>query len=142
MSDFRVATGADLTLFPRLHLAPDGRVWQEDFGRLAGDAYDFRGVEVTLQGAVDWLDGALTVLANEHRPAVRLAPLKGADLVQRRRDSNGATEPPTQAELLAFEQLTHQRQQAPGKMEVTVTGPLQKTQSGFVLKVRCHEFGP
>jgi hypothetical protein len=25
LSDFRVATGADLTLFPHLHLAPDGR---------------------------------------------------------------------------------------------------------------------
>jgi hypothetical protein len=45
--------------------------------------------------------GALTVLAKEHRPAVRLAPLEEADLIQRRRDFTGATEPPSHAELLA-----------------------------------------
>lgn len=118
---------------------PDSQNWQEEFARLAFDAYNFRGVEVTLQGAVDLLAGALTILGNEHRPAVTLAPLEGPDLVQWRRDPTGATEPPTQAELQAFEQLTRQRQQTSGKVEVTVTGPLQKTQSGFVLKVRKYK---
>ena len=118
---------------------PDPEKWQEEFARLAFDAYNFRGVEVTLQGAVDWLNGALTILADEHRPAVTLAVLEGPDLVQWRRDPSGATKPPKQAELQAFEQLRHLRQQTPGKMEVTVTGPLQKTQSGFVLKVREYK---
>jgi hypothetical protein len=44
-----------------------------------------------------------------------------------------------EAELQAFEQLIQLRQQTPGKLEVTVTGPLRKFPSEFVLKVREYK---
>jgi len=118
---------------------PDTQHWQEEFARVGFDAYEFRGVEVTLQGAIEWLNGELTMLANEHRPAVRLSRLEGPELVQRRRDSSGATQPPNGAELRAFDRLVELLRELSGNVDVEVTGPLQKDQSGFVLKVRSYE---
>lgn len=73
LSDFRVATGADLTLFPRLHLAPDGRVFMS--GTSAASFFfdrDNHHVHI-FRGKIDrfsWRDYAMT-RANRHDREIR-----------------------------------------------------------------------
>jgi hypothetical protein len=115
---------------------PDVEDWPAEFARAANGSYGWRGVEVTLQGPVERHGDALVLPADPHRPAVTLAPIRQADKVQLDLD-NGVPRPLPEQEKLAYEQLAQRVPDTPASGQVSVTGPLNKTEAGFVLQVRA-----
>jgi hypothetical protein len=117
---------------------PDIEHWPAQFTRTTNGSYRWRGVEVTLQGAVEADGGVLVLPADQHRPAVVLAPLQSDAKVQLDMD-NGVRRPLPIEEASAYARLADQKQRTPGLLRAKVTGPLTKTAAGFVLQVRKLE---
>jgi glycosidase len=113
---------------------PDVEDWPAEFARAANGSYGWRGVEVTLQGGIEKADGQWMLSADASRPAVALAPLQPGAKVQLDME-NGVPRPLPEAEKQAYANLVGRAQGTPGQ-SVTVTGPLKKTDAGYVLEVR------
>ena len=114
---------------------PDVEHWPAEFARTANGSYGWRGVEVTLQGTIEQGAGQLILPADQSRPAVALAPLQPDAKVQLDTE-NGIPRPLPEEEKFAYKNLAERKRTAPGPMQVNVTGPLKKTDAGFVLQVR------
>jgi galactose oxidase len=114
---------------------PDVANWPSEFERLANAAYVWRGVEVTLAGNLVVDNGELILAEAQSRPAVTLAPLQLADKVQLNME-NGGLKPLPEEENMAFDNLSKLLGRSAGGRSVTVTGPLRKEGTGFVLEVR------
>jgi transposase InsO family protein len=67
-----------------------------------------------------------------------LAPLQAESNVQLN-VANGIRQPLPPEERAAYADLARKTQDAPGPVQVKVTGPLKKTDAGFVLQVRKFE---
>ena len=90
---------------------------------------------MTLEGAVRERGGQLTLVVKGETTAVLLAPLNAGDKVQ----WNIATHqnwPMLPAEQNAYQDLKQRMRSGPPPRTVTVTGPLVKNPSGFILEVR------
>ncbi|MGQ0716681.1 MAG: galactose oxidase-like domain-containing protein [Pseudonocardiales bacterium] len=121
---------------------PDLDGWPEQIARWANGSYDFRGVEVTVTGTLGDQDGMLQLTGPSFDAPVRLMPLSEGMKLQwdyqtrRVRDT-------TRDERDAYRNLTGRYQDLRGDDEPTrVTGPLTKTDTGWVLYVREFEAQP
>jgi hypothetical protein len=66
---------------------------------------------------------------------VQLLPLVAADKVQWDRPA-GAPQPAEPDEVIAYERLAARAHELPAGQEVTVTGPLKESDTGYLLEVR------
>lgn len=121
---------------------PDLDRWPEQIAHWANGSYDFRGVEVTVTGAVGEHDGALQLTGPSLDAPVKLMPLgQGMKLQWDHRTSS--VRDATSDELDAYQNLESAHQDLRGGNEpVRVTGPLAKTDAGWVLYVRKFEPRP
>jgi hypothetical protein len=114
---------------------PDIDLWPEQFARIANGTHLFRGVEVTLQGAVQVDRGLLLLSGNDVRPSVVLAPLQAMNKIQWNHQT-AAPWPLLPDEQTAYQRLAENLRNAAGPLHVTVTGPLKKEGHAFRLEVR------
>jgi galactose oxidase len=125
-----------------LYLEDDGLPalahWDDQFRRMVRQAYQLRGVEVTLTGAIEEQNDVLVLAGEGSRPPVELAPLDPGGKIQWDPAAQGpqAAEP---GEMGAYDTLTRSAR-AVGAGPVTVTGPLHQTQTEYHLQVRLIEF--
>lgn len=116
---------------------PDLDIWRREFGRVANASYSLRGIEMNLSGAIKEKDGLLTLIGNQTRPTVLLAPLEASNKVQWNfaTKSNWPLEPD---EATAYGRL-RQLLSDPKRQDalVTVIGTLLKNENGFFLEVRA-----
>jgi hypothetical protein len=113
---------------------PDLEGWPLQFTQFANGSYVWRGVEVTLSGAVTLKGGALSMPANKARPQIDLLPLRAEDVVQLKHDKDGSRILPFE-EANAYAQLAL-RSQADAAGIFSVTGPLKQMGSGYALEIR------
>jgi hypothetical protein len=109
--------------------------WAEQFQRRANGTYQLRGFEATVRGAVTERDGQLFLKAIQQRPQVQLAPLSIAKVQWDR--ERAAPRQPEESEIRAYSDLVER--DAHGDQQVTVTGPLTQTATGYQLHVRLVE---
>jgi hypothetical protein len=121
---------------------PDLDSWPEQIARWANGSYDFRGVEVTVTGTLGEQDGMLQLTGPSFDVPVRLMPLSEGTKLQWDYQTRGVRDT-TRDEQDAYQNLTG-RYQAPrgGYEPMLVTGPLTKTDTGWVLYVRKFETQP
>jgi galactose oxidase len=124
------------TMFLADDRLPDLDLWRREFSNVANASYSLRGVEMTISGPIEQIEGHLWLLGNADRPAVRLAPLDPGNKVQ----WDFATKAPLplepqEASAYASLQRAVAGQAAPAL--VTVTGTLLKDEHGFYLEVRA-----
>jgi len=112
--------------------------WDEQFRRMVHQAYELRGVEVTLIGTIEARNGVFVLAGEGRRPAVQLVPLGPGSKIQRDPATQGpqAAEP---GEAGAYGALARSARAA-GARPLTITGPLHQTQAGYRLQVRLVEF--
>jgi glycosidase len=128
---------ADSTAFLYLKedLLPNIDTWRREFARAANGSFLLRGIEITLQGKVTSHVGLLTLLGDDTRPNLALAPLQAADKVQW--DSRTrSTQPMTADEAGAYARLSAKLATQSNGTQVQVTGPLKKHGTEFFLEVR------
>jgi galactose oxidase len=139
----RNANAADSTaeLFLNGNGIPDLATWQVEFKQSANGSYDFRGVEITLQGAVKLRAGGLWLTGPGHA-AVLLQPVDPIEKVQWDWERSAPVQS-TEAERDALPLLIRQLD-ASGKKSamVKVTGPFQDKGGKPVLFVREVEILP
>jgi galactose oxidase len=114
---------------------PDVDLWRTQFTRIANGTHIFRGVEVTVEGRLTVENGVLTLEGDDERPPVTLVPIHPDSKIQWDFTTR-ALEPLEDSERTAYENLLARASGASGKLQATVTGPLIKTRSGFVIQVR------
>jgi hypothetical protein len=111
--------------------------WEGQFREMVRQAYQLRGVEVTLTGTVEPRNGLLVLTRGGLWPPVELAPLDQGGKIQ----WDPATHGPQAAspdEISAYGTLAREAGSA-GARPLTITGPLHQTQSGYQLQVRLIE---
>jgi galactose oxidase len=115
---------------------PDLDVWRREFGRIVNASYSLRGIEMTLSGAIEETDEQLTLVGNQTRPSVLLAPLEAANKVQWdfATKSNWPMEPDEANAYARLKQILSARNRR-GSL-IAITGTLLKNESGFFLEVR------
>ncbi|WP_165068177.1 hypothetical protein [Paludisphaera rhizosphaerae] len=113
---------------------PDPEAWASKFKECVGQAYIFRGVELTADGAVSSTDGGLTL----HIPGVdRPIALRRFEHKLQWNSKKHAPRQPEPDELNAYEQLASMVKNPNGEgLKVQVTGPLTKSDTGYTLEVR------
>jgi hypothetical protein len=114
---------------------PDIDQWPDEFAKIANGTHHFRGVEVTLEGTVILGSGVLRLAGNDVRPPVTLEPIQATDKIQWD-FATRALKPLLPAEEAAYDALALEANNAAGSLQATVTGPLKKAATGFVLEVR------
>jgi galactose oxidase len=113
--------------------------WDDQFRRMVHQAYELRGVEVTLTGTIEARNGVFVLAGEGRRPPVQLIPLDPGGKIQWDPATQGpqAAEP---GEAGAYGTLTRSARAA-GARPLTITGPLrQSQQAGYQLQVRLVEF--
>jgi hypothetical protein len=133
-----IPNAADSTAYVYLQAGglPDVAAWPAQFAAVTNGIYQFRGVEVTIQGVVQAAaGGALSMPGDDVRPAVALQTIQAADKIQWDLATK-LLKPLDPVEQGAFLSLQNQVQTAPGPFTATVTGPLKQSGQGFVLEVR------
>ena len=109
--------------------------WQDSLRRGVNERYVWRGVEVTLRGAVELGNGSCYLAASEPRPAVELGPLQPSHKIQW--DSAAAARQPVRpSEADAYQSLLQLVSTDPTVGAITVTGPLTQIDSRYSLEVR------
>ena len=112
--------------------------WDDQFRRMVHQAYELRGVEVTLTGTIEARNQVLVLAGEGRRPPVELVALDPGGKIQWDPAARGpqAADP---AEAGAYGTLTRAAG-AVGARPLTVTGPLHQTQAAYRLQVRLVEF--
>jgi galactose oxidase len=112
--------------------------WDDQFRRMVNQAYELRGVEVTVTGTVEARNGVFVLVGEGRRPPVQLVPLDPGGKIQRdpARQGPQAAEP---GEAGGYGTLTRSARAA-GARPLTITGPLHQTQAGYRPQVRLVEF--
>jgi galactose oxidase len=108
--------------------------WEDQFRGMVRQAYQLRGVEVTLTGTVEARDGMLVLAAGGHRPAVELAPLEPGGKIQWD-PAAGGPQAAGPDETSAYGTLARWA----GARPLTITGPLRQTHTRYQLQVRLIE---
>jgi hypothetical protein len=125
-------------VFLKSYNLPDVDHWADQFKSFVGQSYVFRGVEVTIEGAVEGKGDGLVLRAPGLEHPITLAPLR--DKLQWNFKKGSAREPEPD-ERDAFGQLAAKKKDTGnGAFKAQVTGPLKKAGTGYVLEVR--EFFP
>ncbi len=116
--------------------------WPEQIARWANGSYDFRGVEVTVAGTVGEQDGRLRLTGPSFDTPVSLMPLSEGMKLQWDHQTRRVRDT-TSSERDAYQNLERSSRDLRGGYEpMRVTGPLEKTASGWVLYVREFEIQP
>jgi galactose oxidase len=102
---------------------PDVNNWPAQFARIANGTHLLRGIEVTLQGIVKMQGDALTLLGNDHRPDLILAPIQPENKIQWDHQT-GALKPLLSEEQTAFADLKARVLRADNPLTALLTGPL------------------
>ena len=112
---------------------PPLRRWSAEFEAILNGTYVLRGVEVSVEGRLETIDGALALRAATERPTVRLRPMDRASRVEW--DAATRAAPPlTPAEADAYARLAAET--GGSAATLVVTGPLVETAEGYELMVR------
>jgi galactose oxidase len=115
---------------------PDLDVWPAEFASIANGTHIFRGVEVTVEGVLETREGNTLVLeGKELRPPVVLEPIQASDKVQWDA-TKGSQKPLDLLEQQAYVRLQEKVKNAGGSLKAKVTGPLKKSEHGYLLEVR------
>ncbi|MGH3917850.1 MAG: galactose oxidase-like domain-containing protein [Pseudonocardiaceae bacterium] len=115
---------------------PDLDNWPGQFTSIVNGSYDFRGVEVTITGAVREHHGTLRLTGPSVDHPVTLRPLAQGTKLQWDPDTHRARDA-TLDELDAYQQLAERYRDRTGEAEpMSVTGPLTKTDTEWNLYVR------
>ena len=109
--------------------------WHDQLRRAVHQAYELRGVEVTLTGAIETQNGVVLLTGQNSRPAVELVALARTGKIQWDPVTQ-APEAAEPAEAGAFHTLTNMLETAGRGGPLTVTGPLVQTPAGYRLQVR------
>ncbi|EXJ58862.1 hypothetical protein A1O7_06292 [Cladophialophora yegresii CBS 114405] len=120
-------------------ILPDIDIWRSEFQRLAGGAYTWRGIEMTLSGVVTATGGdELTLAGNDSRPDLSLAPFQQSSKIEWDL-ATSSLKPMSEAEAGAYKRLAAAVTKSPGT-PLQVTGTLQKLGDGkFQLDVKDFE---
>jgi galactose oxidase len=120
---------------------PDLAAWKVQFKQSANGSYDFRGIEITLEGTVRTLAGHLLIRGTDY-PPVELRQIGAIDKIQWDWDRK-APLMPTAEELDAFASLSTQLGSSGRKSaKAKLTGPFQVISREPVLFVRKFELLP
>ena len=115
---------------------PDLDVWPTEFAKIANGTHVFRGVELTVEDLVQIHEGDTLIMHGEDlRPPLLLQPMEPADKIQWD-FSKGSAKPLDPAEQQAYSKLQEQVKAAGNSLRATVSGPLKKSDHGYVLEVR------
>jgi galactose oxidase len=114
---------------------PDIDEWRAQFAKVANGSYVMRGIEMTLKGVVTESFGLRTLLGNDSRPDVALAPLQAPDKIQWD-IATRASRPISDDEKTAYTRLSQELNDQPAGREVEVTGPVKMNDAEFFLEVR------
>jgi hypothetical protein len=118
---------------------PDPGKWADQFKKLVGQTYIFRGVELTVDGAITGnVDNGLTlrVPGVDHPVAIRRLEHK-----LQWNSRKGAPRQPEPDERDAYQQLATKLKEAKGgDFGARLTGPLVKSDEGYAMEIR--EFFP
>ncbi|MGB2662669.1 MAG: galactose oxidase early set domain-containing protein, partial [Candidatus Acidiferrum sp.] len=115
---------------------PDLDVWPAEFASIANGTHIFRGVEVTVEGVLETREGNTLVLAGQElRPPVLLEPIQASDKIQWDA-TKGSQKPLDLLEQQAYVRLQEKVKAAGGSLRAKVTGPLKKSDHGYLLEVR------
>jgi hypothetical protein len=118
---------------------PDLDSWPDQIARWANGSYDFRGVEVTVAGTIREQDRILQLTGPSLGAPVGLMPLR-QDMKLQWDHRTRSVRAITSDERDAYQNLERRYQEIGGGDEpARVTGPLTKTDSGWVLYVREFE---
>ena len=112
---------------------PPLRRWSAEFEAILNGTYVLRGVEASVEGRLETVDGALALRAATERPTVRLRPMDRASRVERD-PATRAAPPLTPAEAGAYARLAAETGGTAATL--VVTGPLIETAEGYELMVR------
>lgn len=120
------------------HGLPDPDKWASQFKAMVDQAYGFRGVEVTVSGQLEGGDGGLVLRIPGVEQPIAVGPLRHK---LQWNPKKGARQQPEPDERDAHQQLASKLKDAKaGEVRVQVTGPLTKSNQGYILEVR--EFIP
>jgi hypothetical protein len=113
---------------------PNIDLWPVQFAQTANGSYDFRGVEVTLAGRVQEVDGVPRLVEATSGAVLYLRPLVPGAKIQWDRKAQ-RPKPAAPGELRAYEELlAHTRQS--GARQARVIGPLLRTGGELIIYVR------
>jgi hypothetical protein len=126
------------TCTARVHLKetglPDPNKWASQFKSKVDQAYVFRGIEVTVVGSVANVDNRLVLQVRGVDKPITLRPLEHK---LQWNSKKGTARQPEPDERDAHQQLSSKTKDAKeGRLNVTVTGPLMKSDQGYTLEVR------
>jgi len=115
---------------------PDLEVWPAQFANIANGTHIFRGVEVTLEGLLQIQEGNTLVMSgNDKRPPLLLEPIETVDKIQWDA-AKASVRPLDPIEQDAYSRLQQTTKNSSGSLNAIVTGPLKKTDHGYILEVR------
>lgn len=115
---------------------PDVGVWPTQFAAIANGIHLFRGVEITADGIIHTGPGQTLVMqAADERPPLLLHPMQPADKIQWD-SASAAPQPLSDLEREAFANIRQAANAAGRPIRAIITGPLQKSGQGYILKVR------
>jgi hypothetical protein len=113
---------------------PDPNKWASQFKSKVDQAYVFRGVEVTVVGSVANVDNRLVLQVRGANESLTLRPLEHK---LQWNSKKGTARQPEPDERDAYQQLRSKTKDAKeGRLNVTVTGPLMKSDQAYTLEVR------
>jgi len=127
-------------VFLRDERLPALDTWRSEFRRIANGTYELRGVEVSLDGFVVLRDDQLTLIYGTQRTAIPLAAMTAAEKIQWDHRTR-SRRPLEAAEEQAYQQLAAAYGASAASQPVTVTGPLEHSETGYVLSVRQFTAG-
>jgi hypothetical protein len=120
---------------------PDLDRWPAQLARWANASYDFRGVEVTLAGAVTGEGGVMRLTVPGVAEPITLLPLEpGTELAWDLKA--GRPRPATAAERDAYRNLFQATREHGTGLPARLTGPLRRTPAGWSLLVRLVGLEP
>jgi galactose oxidase len=114
---------------------PDLDRWRHQFKEVVGEAFVFRGVEITVTGTVAEQDGVVILDVKGLRPPIALAPLEHKLQWHFRKRTARQPEP---AEADAYRHLRADAGKAGSAAKFEITGPLRTAAHGAVLEVRDY----
>lgn len=117
---------------------PDPDKWAEQFKKLVDQTYTFRGIEVTAGGTIVSDAGNLALRVEGVEQPISLGKLEHK---LQWNSKKGAARQPEPDERDAYQQLASQiKDFKGGDFKLKVTGPLRKSDKGYLIEVR--EFFP
>jgi galactose oxidase len=115
---------------------PDLDAWPAEFASIANGVHRFRGVEVTLADVLQTNQGNTFVIhGNDIRPPVLLEPIEASDKIQWDA-AKGSVKPLDPIEQDTYLRLQQKVKDAGGSLKASVTGPIKKSDTRYILKVR------